>query len=381
MNIITIHDRKLTYLTSMGNHVLSKLSNVKIFRSINAEYYLEFEVEESDLLSPYDKTIQIHNDDYVVCDGQAFIVRRITLFRSSQKTYYSVYAEHVSYEMLDSYIIYREYLGKTIKFIVEDLIETYLPSIGVYPRFKASFPGTYTKTIDITLKDTNLFDAIKQICSAFDVELDCTNDMAFYGPSGWPLYSRWRFTLTFTKLGREYGTGSGENGVEFRFSKNMKSLQYELDASSIVNRLYVYGKNGLGIQTVNSGLAYIDANYGTTGLSDPTFPYPIRRVGYIIFDKESNPTSLLAKGTEHLAKVAFPKVTYSVDVLDLRATSPWDDFGIGDTVRVIDTAFQIDIKARIIEVETYPFEKYRNRLSISNSQDTISKLIGAIYIK
>jgi phage minor structural protein len=80
-------------------------------------------------------------------------------------------------------------------------------------------------------------------------------------------------------------TFSGEDsGVLFCYKKNMKSIQRVIDTTSLITRLYAYGKDGMTFASINGGNEYVDALKNTS--SDDS----LRRIQEI--------QTLLAQNTE-----------------------------------------------------------------------------------
>lgn len=103
-----------------------------------------------------------------------------------------------------------------------------------------------------------------------------------------------------------------EQTSEIRYRKNLIGIEKDEDPRYVITRLYPlgYGEgvNQLGIESVNSGIPYIDA--------DTAAQYGIISANFV--DKtEENPLNLLAKAQTELEKAKIPQVTYSIDAADL----------------------------------------------------------------
>jgi len=130
-------------------------------------------------------------------------------------------------------------------------------------------------------------------------------------------------------------------GKQIRYRKNMKAITRTEDASNLITRVYMYG-GGLDpdvqLNLVDAGEAheYIDSSaVATYGI------IPRKVTDRRITQSET----LLRHARQVLAQNDRPRVTYDLDVANLAASGnadyAFEDFGIGDRVRVIDEGLDI----------------------------------------
>jgi phage minor structural protein len=132
------------------------------------------------------------------------------------------------------------------------------------------------------------------------------------------------------------------------YRKNMTEIKKEVDPTSIVTRLYCLGygegDNQLGIESVNDGVPYLQANGEATtwGIKSS-----------ILVDRRfESPETLKAYGQALLNELKNPFKSYSVQAVDLYRKSPekYEKFFPGDIVRIIDKEDGITEDLPIIKV-------------------------------
>lgn len=136
----------------------------------------------------------------------------------------------------------------------------------------------------------------------------------------------------------------------FRYEKNVQRISKTEDASEICTKLYClgYGEgiNQLSIASENNGLPYLLAEqkyidqYGLISRTwvDRSFEYA---------------DSLKARGQKLLESYQKPRISYSLDIVDLFPISnnPLDQPRIGDMTRVIDNEIGEDYSSLIVSIK------------------------------
>jgi len=169
-----------------------------------------------------------------------------------------------------------------------------------------------------------------------------------------------------------------DNGVKFEYAKNNVSISREVDTKDTVTRLYVYGKNGLTLESINLGKQYLDAGEEYFNL----FNRP--KNGEISFDEEDI-NNLLTKATEYLQTVQAPFITYQLSVAELKHLSGMETekFKLGDTVKIVDLElFGQEITTRIMNYTYNPFKFNEvSNVSLNNKQKTLQSIFNVIIEK
>lgn len=162
----------------------------------------------------------------------------------------------------------------------------------------------------------------------------------------------------------------------FIYKKNIQTIRRQEDPSSLCNKLYClgYGEgiNQLSIESANNGKRYIEdtASQAKYGLIEDVF-----------VDREfENAESLLARGKEILSAYNKPKITYTVDIVDMspKSTNTLDKPVVGTMTRVIDKLIKEDFKALIVAVKRSNIfgATPSTQVEISNTPANLAKIIA-----
>ena len=136
-------------------------------------------------------------------------------------------------------------------------------------------------------------------------------------------------------------------GCGIHYLRNMVGVEKEMDASTLVTRLYMlgYGEgvNQLTIRDINGGVPYIDA--------DTKNVWGVKSSVYADTRIEDAAT-LKARGVALLNRLKNPYISYTASAVDLtRLTGQeWDKHMPGKLVRVLDGEHGIDFDARIVSI-------------------------------
>lgn len=149
-------------------------------------------------------------------------------------------------------------------------------------------------------------------------------------------------------------------GTYFTDELNLSDMTYKGSTTSLVTRLYPYGKDGLSIASLNNGKAYLE-NYS----------YTDKVVSAIWRDERyTNKQTLLDDANAKLAMLAVPEQSYTAKVIDLAKTLP-DTYGdvlafdLYDVVTLIDRKRKTRINYRIVEIKEYPADATLNTVTLS----------------
>ena len=192
-----------------------------------------------------------------------------------------------------------------------------------------------------TLKLTNV--------SVYQIILECC---AVYGCEVW--FDTLSHTVWF------YARRGQDRGAYVYSELNLRDCDYQSDTYDLATRLYPYGKDGLSIASVNSGLEYIDNTQFTDKIIERKW----------LDDRYTDAQALFDDALMILDELSKPRVSFRVDVLNLVGSRPEYsilDFQLGDTVRIFDKANQIMDMQRIVRLVEYPLTPEKNKVDFSNS--------------
>ena len=150
-----------------------------------------------------------------------------------------------------------------------------------------------------------------------------------------------------------------DRGVYFSSQLNLKSVGQQAQTTDFYTRIIPIGKDGLTIESVNNGVKYLE---------DHTYSPKIKT--YCWKDERYTvPENLMEDAKGKLYDLAHPVVAYTCSVLDLAKVSRKYSilqFGIGDTVLIIDKYTKIREQQRIVKMTKYPDNPEQNTCEISN---------------
>lgn len=190
-----------------------------------------------------------------------------------------------------------------------------------------------------------------------------------------------------------------DKGEEFRYGKQIESIEQVVDDSEVITRIYPKAYNG--VRMSNAG--YVD--------SPAIGAYPIPKIGTITFghiklakdatDEDRNDPDVIICDTQAQIDAALqtacmeqfdlgidkPKVTITIDSLaDLRKIQGFEDFGtdlaLGDTVKLYHEILGIESTARIVSLTYDAIGERVTRVTIGtpaeNYIDAISSTINKV---
>ncbi|MHB8183375.1 MAG: phage tail spike protein [Candidatus Desulforudaceae bacterium] len=337
MNYPIIYDALDDDFSGYGLAILENAKDVLIREKLNGHYLLSFALPRDDA-----KWMHIQEENYVKVDGQLFAIRRINDGRenSGQKTA-SIQAEHVVYELNEEYIEDRRAIDASAQHALSIALEGTRFAVG-------------------HVDDSD-------IATAYFVKLNAMQAVN-------RILERWGGEFKFDNFAMHWYAERGNDlGVQFRYRKNLRSVNRIIGSQKVVTRLYPYGHDGQTIGEINGGLNYIESEH----IGD----YPRPKSGTVTFAHIEDPTELLNAAQEHLSQVDTPTVSYDVDVIELKKLAEYGNleaFELGDWIAIIDEDLGYNVRARVVEYDRYPYEPRRSRVVLANFvqgvQDFLSKL-------
>ena len=203
-----------------------------------------------------------------------------------------------------------------------------------------------TKRRTLRKENCTAFDMLKQALSVYRCE--CVID------------SR-NMTVSF------YEEVGSDRGVYFMSDLNLRSLTVSKTSYDFYTEIEPYGANGMTIEEVNDGSKVL-TNY----------TYSTKKKRIIWKDKRySVPESLMEDARAKLNDYSKPYVSYMADVVDLASMSSEYsilEYGIGDTITLVDNATETREKQRIVEMVVYPEEPELNSCVFANTTLSFEEL-------
>lgn len=159
-----------------------------------------------------------------------------------------------------------------------------------------------------------------------------------------------------------------DKGMYFTDTLNLRKLAIQSTSYDFCTRIKAEGKDGLTFKEINGGKDYVENyQYSNKVLTK-----------YWKDERYTNAQSLLEDTTAKLEELSKPVVAYSGDILDLAKASPktyrFLDFGLGDTVELVDSTTGTKEKQRIVKITEYPDEPEKNTCEFANRTASFEEL-------
>ena len=164
-----------------------------------------------------------------------------------------------------------------------------------------------------------------------------------------------------------YPEVGSDKGVYFSDQLNLRKLTVQYSTYDFCTEIEPYGKDGLTIETVNSGKTYLENNQYSSKKKRCIW----KDERYTIAD------SLKEDAAAKLADMSKPYVSYSADIVDLSRNSQKYSilqYEIGDTVTLIDHVTGEKEKQRIVSMKIYPEAPEKNSCTLANKVLTFDEL-------
>lgn len=159
-----------------------------------------------------------------------------------------------------------------------------------------------------------------------------------------------------------------DKGMYFTDTLNLRKLAIQSTSYDFCTRIKAEGKDGLTFKEINGGKDYVENyQYSNKVLTK-----------YWKDERYTNAQSLLEDTTAKLEELSKPVVAYSGDILDLAKARPKTyrilDFGLGDTVELVDSTTGTKEKQRIVKITEYPDEPEKNTCEFANRTASFEEL-------
>ncbi|NLJ84681.1 MAG: hypothetical protein GX336_07210, partial [Halanaerobiaceae bacterium] len=301
---------------------------------------------------------------------QLFEIKRITDIHENSLTK-TAYCEHAFYELIDDFIKDIRSYDVNAHFALTQALSGTRWSVG--------------NVADLGLNSTNFY--YESVLSAVQKVADV-----------WKGELQFRVVIEGGKISARYvdllARRGADTGKQFVYSKDIKSIEREVDLTTLVTALYGRGKGvevgeGYGRRLDFADVVWstasgdpVDKPAGQEWVGDPEalarwgWPGGRHRFGVFEDPEETDPAKLLQKTWEALQKENNPRITYRLDVVDLERLSGYEHekVRLGDTVRVIDRAFspELLVEARVIEISRDLLQPENTRITLGNFAPTLA---------
>lgn len=162
------------------------------------------------------------------------------------------------------------------------------------------------------------------------------------------------------------------NGEYVTKELNLVSLYRYQSSYDLVNRLYVYGKDGLSFADINDGKPYVD---------DMSYLKDRIRSKRIKDDRFTDKESLLEYAKSTLAALSKPVSSYECTPADIGATNTRYAFlklELMSVVTLLDVDTNTRVDHQVVERVIWPYDKIRNSLTLSAAAPSFTGKLDSV---
>lgn len=203
-----------------------------------------------------------------------------------------------------------------------------------------------TKKRTLSMSNASALDVLKQALKTYRVEIKVNSK---------------------TQIIDIYETVGEDKGSYFTSQLNLKKLTVQSTSYDFYTEIEPYGKDGMTIE---------DANSGKTYLENHDYSSKVKRCIWKD-ERYTVPESLKEDAEAKLRDMSKPYTSYSADTIDLARLSQKYailEYGIGDTVTLIDDITDTKEKQRIVGMKAYPEAPEKNSCTLANKVLTFDEL-------
>lgn len=160
-----------------------------------------------------------------------------------------------------------------------------------------------------------------------------------------------------------------ENRQQIAFGSNLVNIEGQLEVGTLVTRVWPLGNDGLTIESVNDGKAYlqneeVELRYG--------------RVDKTIQVDSDDPSVVKSYGQAYLTRYAAMNNTITLTAIDLHNLDKTiSSFEVGDSVRVISPPHGIDAEMIVNSISTDLVQLSNSRITLGAKKGSITSVISS----
>lgn len=342
-------DEDLLFSTTQinGREIISG----SLTEEINSVAYLEFTLPPSNNMAsrvyPHTSVIKLESDGVEIFRGTASSVSKN--FRGDTV----VSCDGMIALMAD--IIKEPFTvsSREIESYVTAIVKNYNDGVAANKAIKVGqVAGFENQTFSISHSNEckNIFELLKELRSE-------------KGGYIWTSYIGGDVRINYTKsIGKE-------NRQQITFGSNLVNIEGQLEVGTLVTRVWPLGNDGLTIESVNDGKAYlqneeVELRYG--------------RVDKTIQVDSDNPSVVKSYGQAYLTRYAAMNNTITLTAIDLHNLDKTiSSFEVGDSVRVISPPHGIDAEMIVNSISTDLVKLSNSRITLGAKKGSITSVISS----
>lgn len=273
--------------------------------------------------------------------------------------YMTIYCEGAGLELINK--VFRKTIinSSTLRKFMTNVLEDTGWDVGF-------IEGSSVNTVDLELEDSTVYATLQNNIGKFNCELEFRVEII-----------NGRITRKYVDT---YGNRGKVTGKTFTFGRDIEGLTRKTDSTELYTALIGRGKNGLSFKDVM--VSGIEKPLGQDFVSDEESFDKYNHKGYHIIGiynyETDSPEELLRETYKQLQKVKEPRYEYEINVALLGDLigEKWNTVAIGDTVSIVDNAFNppIHLMARVSKLETSFTSPQGDNCTLSNFVEVKSNI-------
>lgn len=294
-----------------------------VVKEVNGEHSLEFSLPLRHV-----RASSVVNEQPVELAGELYRIRRVTTERKGRAPALKVYCEAKFYDLAYSgQVPAREYLQAAAGTAIEEALQGTGWTLGA---------------VNVTTRRTYSVEESSPLEMLRLIQAQHGGDLLFDGRA------------QTVSLVRQSGRDSG---VAFLYGRSLSGSKRVVDTTSLVTRIIPRNADGVGIETVNGGVPWVE---------DFTYTDEVRSAVYD-FAAGTSPFTMLSMASATLVSRSKPSYSYEFTVADLSHSSgqPVDAFDVGDVVTVVDQELGIREAQRVLKVVHDVARPWASKITLS----------------
>ena len=273
--------------------------------------------------------------------------------------YMNVYAEGAGLELINKVFRARKSPSTSLRKFMEMVLDETGWNVGVIP-FSAQ------ESIDLDLPDATVYSTLQTTLSKYGVEMAFRCEI-----------NNGRISSKFVDLYTQRGRVTGKR---FSFGRDIEGIKRKVDSTELFTALIGKGNKDINFKDVT--VDGINKPLGQDFVADQDAYDRYNNNGYHIigifnYDTDS-PEELLRETYKQLQKCKEPKIEYEVSVALLGELlgESWNKVSIGDTVAIVDNAFNppIHLMARVSKLDKSKTNKQSSTCTLANFVEVQSNI-------
>lgn len=243
--------------------------------------------------------------------------------------------------------------SREIESYITALVQNYNDGVAADKQIKvgsvAGFEGQ-TFSVSHSNECKNIFELLKELRSE-------------KGGYIWASYIGGDVCINYTK------TIGKENRQQIAFGSNLVNIEDQLEVGTLVTRVWPLGNDGITIESVNGGKAYlqneeVELRYG--------------RVDKTIQVDSDDPSVVKSYGQAYLTRYAAMNNTITLTAIDLHNLDKTiSSFEVGDSVHVISPPHGIDAEMIVNSISTDLVQLSNSRITLGAKKGSITSVISS----